>query len=233
MFDRLNHLWNRELSLPLQQPSNTRLRGFLFGRANLIILTMLALCMLSFPGTSFAHGKGGHSHPSHAQGKGEGPGTTSYRGLITQVDASNSQDVIFSILDRTGSIDAFNVTPATRFNKHSSASQLAINVVAEVKARANNSGGLDALQVVLQQNASFNLPGILQNYDSASGQLTLTTSGNISIVFATTNATTVEGAASLADIAIGTPISVGMLVQSDGSYLATKVEVESDSGTDS
>lgn len=233
MFDRLNHIWNRELSLPPQQPSNIRLRGFLFGRANLIILTMLALCMLSFPGTSFAHGKGGHSHPSHAQGKGEGPGTTSYRGLITQVDASNSQDVIFSILDRTGSIDAFNVTSATRFNKHGSASKLAINVVAVVKARANTTGGLNALQVELQQHAPFNLPGILQNYDSASGQLTLTTSGNTSIVFATTNATTVEGAASLADIAIGTAISVGTRVQSDGSYLATTVEVESDSGTDS
>jgi len=221
MVDRLKSYMERELSLTPQQPSNIRLLGFLFGRASLIILTMLALCMLSFPGTSFA------------QGKGKGPGTTNYRGLITQVDASNSQDVIFSILDHTGSIDTFHVTSATRFNKHDATSQLAINVVAVLKARANNTGGLDALQVELQHHAPFNLPGTLQNYDSASGQLTLTTSGNSSIVFATTNSTTVEGAASLADIAIGTAISVGTLVQSDGSYLATTVEVESESGTGS
>ncbi len=93
-------------------------------------------------------------------------------------------------------------------------------------------GSYVALKIKIEEcsdtGSEVEFAGFFLSYDSTSGQLIITTEAQSQLSFTTSSSTTVEGAGALTDITVGIPVKVTAQVQTDGSYLATQVQVDTE-----
>ena len=153
------------------------LRGVQGGVSSYMLLMfslLFVLGLLALPVTS-AIAKAPQTHKGSSPPPLKKPQPMVYQGLILQKDATNSNDVMFSVLDRHSVSMTFHLTASTRFAPHQSASQLAVNMFVMVKANVSATGGQNATWVQFQNrnHAFFNVQGVVTSSDQNQNSLTL------------------------------------------------------------
>ena len=180
--------------------NSSRLFGFRAFIA-LAFCLLMTIFMLVFSGTAI---------------QAKGVSKLNYQGLILQVDRTNSNDVTFSLLDHHGTTSTFHLMTSTQFKHNQSASQLAVNLLATVRAEAGTTGTLNAKSVQIQEHnkATFELQGVVASIDQNANSIMLALSDGtmLTIAMPHTNIATLQTGATIALKAIFT--NTGLLVAS-------------------
>jgi len=162
-----------------------------------------------------------------SQGNDQGH-SLSLEGVIQTYDVSSG---LLSLAGDNGESFTLMVNSQTQIKADDGASAtLADGQQIHATVQLNSDGKTyTVLTIEIQDNASsgdeMTFGGTLLSYDATSGQLKISTSESQTLSFATNAQTEVKGVPSLDAIPIGTILKIDAQVQTDGSYLATRVEV--------
>jgi len=161
--------------------------------------------------------------------------TLALEGIVQTYDASGG---ILSFAGQNGQSFTLLVSSQTVIITENGASPtLASGQAIHAIVQHTTENSYTAISIKIEDNSghqgdNMTFSGSLQAYDAASGQLTISTGESQTLSFVTTTGTIVVGAASLDAIVSGTSPQIEAQVQQDGSYLASKVEVQDNQGDD-
>lgn len=160
--------------------------------------------------------------------------TLSLEGTIQFYDATSGLLNISTDDGQSISLQISNQT--TIVNTDGTAGVLASGQAIHAAVQLHVDGSYAVLKIEIQDSVSISdkmtFAGLFLFYDDTTGTLTISPAVDRRLSFATNNDTEVDGAASLDGIPSWFFVKVTVQVQSDGSYLATKVQVPNNFGDD-